>query len=262
MTTTEQQISAALIALGFNNPSNVAIFEKIAQAIGVPIDNTITEINNSQGAILNIITTQRYGKSGYYTAAALAFQYGDNLIVNPVTFQNFYAVIDPTKQIINQAAFEEIVTEENSQLFLKVATLNTLTGLLVPLSTAQYAAFINYFVNFEIPGLPVSIISSPANILSFSAAATYYATYDLPTLQAAVLASLTSFRNSFEFNGEFFAGDLQDYIKQNVPGVRDFFIANTLIDGVAFSGSTILNSGYFDYITNIINNITYIPVNG
>jgi hypothetical protein len=260
--TTEQQISAALTALGFNNPSNVALFEKTAQGIGIPIDNTITEINNAQAAILNIINTQRYGKSGYYTGAAKAFQYGDNLIVDPTTLDYVYAVIDPTKQIINQAAFEEIVSGNSSQLFLKVATLDTTSGLLVPLTSVQLSAFSNYFGVFEIPGLPVTIINNAANILSFNATCTYYATYDFPTLQANLAAALESFQNSFAFNGEFFNGDLQDYIKANVPGVRDFFISNTLIDGVAFSGSTVLGSGYFDYIANIINNVTYSSVNG
>lgn len=259
---TEQQISAALEALGFNNPSNTAIFEKIAQAIGVTIDNTLTEFNNNQAAILNIINTKNYGKSGYYTTAAKAFQYGDNLIVDPTILQFVYAVIDPTKQIINQAAFEEITSGETSQLFLKVTTLNTLTGLLIPLSTPQMAAFMSYFVNFEIPGLPISIISNPANILSFNSIATYYATYDLPTLQTNMATALLAFQNTFAFNGEFFAGDLEDYIKTNVPGMRNFFISNTLIDGVAFSGSTVLAAGYFNYITNIINNVTYTPING
>jgi hypothetical protein len=253
---TQDQITANLIAMGFNNPSQAAIYNKIAEAVGLIIDSTITEIDNSETNIFTIINTQRYGKSGYYTGKALAFQLGDNLIIDSTTLDFIYAVIDPTKQIVKQAAFEDI----SSQLFLKIATLNNVTGLLEPLTADQYSAFVNYFTVFELPGLPVTIINLPGNILYFNAIATFYATYDLPTLKTNLLNALNTFRSSFTFNGTFYDGDLEQYIKTNVPGIRDFFINNTLIDGAPFTGSISLESGYFNYVNNIQNNITYTPV--
>lgn len=257
---TADTIKSNLQLLGFDNTSQTAIYNKIAQSLGLIVDSTLTEIQNSENFILGIINSQRYGKGGYYTKKALAFQYGDNLVADPVTLDYVYAAIDATKQIVNQAAFEEIVSGNSSQLFLKIATLNATSGLLEPLSADQLSAFKNYFVNFEVPGLPVSIISSPANILSFTAKATYYATYDFATLKQNLLNALVAFRDSFTFNGEFFAGDLQTYIKANVPGVRDFFIYNTTIDGVPFIGSQSLYSGYFNYVTNFADNINYLAV--
>lgn len=248
-------ILANLVAMGFDNPSDAAIYKKIAEAFGVVIDSTITEINNSETNIFNIINTQRYGKSGYYTGKALAFQYGDDLITDPVTLDYIYAVIDTTKQIVKQAAFEDI----SSQLFLKIATIDAISGLLIPLTTAQYNAFVNYFTVFEVPGLPVTFINLPANILYFNAICTYYATYDLPTLQTNFATALNTFRNSFTFNGVFYDGDLEQYIKNNVPGIRDFFINNTLIDSAPFNGSISLPSGYFNYVNNITSLITYSP---
>jgi hypothetical protein len=262
MATTEQQISAALTTLGFNNASNVAIFEKIAQAVGIPIDNTLTELSNNKTDILNIINKQRYGKTGYYTGVALAFQYGDNLVIDPVTFDNVYAVIDTTKQVITQAAFEEIATGSNSQLFLKIASLNVVTGLLQQPSGPQLAAFKNYFVNYEIPGIPVTIIANPANIINFYSAVTYYATYDFATLQTNIAAALIAFRDTFQFNGEFFNGDLSDYLKTNVPGIRNVYLSGTTIDGIAFSGSAILGAGYFNYSLSITTNFNYTAING
>jgi hypothetical protein len=253
---TQDQITSNLILMGFDNPSQAAIYNKIAEACGLVIDSTLTEIINSETEIFNIINTQRYGKSGYYTGKALAFQFGDNLIIDPVTLDYVYAVIDPTKQIVKQAAFQEI----SSQLFLKIATLNTTTGLLEPLTVAQYNAFVTYYNSFEIPGLPVTFINIPGNILYFNAISTFYATYDLPTLQTNLLNALNSFRSSFTFNGTFYDGDLEQYIKTNVPGIRDFFINNTLIDGAPFAGSISLPAGYFNYVNNIQNNITYSPV--
>jgi len=260
MGATTDQINANLIALGFNNPSQLGIYNKIAQGVGIVIDNTITEMQNSENNILNIITTQRYGKSGYYTSVALAFQFGYNLSINPTTLDPYYAVIDPTAQIISQAAFEEIISGQSSQLYLKIATLNTITNSLQALTPLQLSAFENYFVNFEIPGVPVTIISANPNILDFKATATYYATYDFSLLQTNLQAALIAFRNSFAFNGTFYVGDLQDYIKQNVPGMRDFSLSNTTIDGVFFTGSSALTSGYFNYAADYLLNITYSPI--
>ena len=257
---TQDTINANLKALGFNNIGTASIFQKTAQTVGITVDNTLNEISNSESIITNIINTQRYGKSGYYTGKALAFQYGDNLIVDPDTLDDVYAVTDPTKQIINQAAFEEIVSGNSSQLFLKIATIDQLTGDLIPLSTAQYNAFVNYFVNFEIPGLPVSIISTTGNILNFNGQVTYFATYDFPTLQTNFTNAITTFRQSFTFNGEFFDGDLAAYLKANVPGIRDFYMYNSTIDGSPFNGSIKLPSGYFNYISTILSNITYAAV--
>jgi hypothetical protein len=253
----KEAILANLIALGFDNPSASAIYNKQAEALGLVVDTTLTEISNSENRIFNIINTQRYGKSGYYTGIALAFQMGDNLVEDPGTLDNVYAVVDPSKRIVSQAAFEEIVNGSASQLFLKIATLNPLTGLLEQLSTTQYEAFKNYWGNFEIPGLPVSVVNKQADILFFNAKATVFATYDLPSLQANLLTALNKFRTTFAFNGEFFAGDLQDYIKANVPGVRDFFIYSTTLDNIPFAGSISLPAGYFNYADKIETYISY-----
>lgn len=261
MGATTDTIASNLIALGFDNTSDAAIYNKIAQAVGIPIDNTITEFANSEARILNIISTQRYGRAAYYTAAAKAFQYGDDLVVDPVTFDDVYAVINPLKQIISQAAFED---QGNGALFLKVATLDTVSGNLLALNADQLAAFKNYFVNYQIPGLPISIISTNPNVFSFNAVCTYQKTYDLSALKTNLQAALTTFRQTFAFDGELFIGDAADYMKANVPGLRDFYIFNTSLDGAVFAGSISLPAGYFNYpdpfATFFANNIVYAPV--
>lgn len=257
---TKTQIQANLIAAGFNNPSQTALYNKIAETLGVVVDTTITEIGNSQTSILNIINLQRYGKSGYYTSVAKAFQLGDDLIVNPVTFDFMYAIVDTSKQIIAQAAFEEFVSGNSSLLFLKVATVDPVTGFLTPLTTPQLAAFTGYFLNFQIPGLHVSIANNAGNVLGFQAVATYFATYNLTTLKTNLSNALITFQRTFGFNGEFFTSDLQDYIKQTVPGIRSFYISSATLDTVPFAGSIILPAGYFNYAANIVNGITYTAV--
>ena len=108
--------------------------------------------------------------------------------------------------------------------------------------------------NFEIAGLPVNYISANANVLYFVASCTYYSSFDLPTLTANINTYLTLFMNSFAFNGTFFTGDLETYIQANVAGVRNFYLSQTQIDGVSFTGSVNLSAGYFNYNgSNVIN---------
>jgi hypothetical protein len=249
-----------MVALDFDNPSAEALYNKIAQALGIVVDNTVQEFTNSENRILATITNKNYGKSGYYTDKAKAFQFGDNLAIDPVTKDFYYPVINVQNQIISQAALEEIVTGSNAQLFLKVATLNNVTGDLQQLTNPQLAAFSSYYSNFEILDIPVAIISLPPNILNFSAACNFFKTYDLSKLQTNLAAALTTFRQTFPFNGEFYTGDLQDYVKQNVPGVRDFFASNTILDATTFAGSSTLLAGYFNYNANILTGITYTAV--
>jgi hypothetical protein len=252
MSTTLQTISNNLVALGLNNISNASLYGKISEALAQTVDDTITEMSNTKQTILDIINNQRYGKSGYYTDTAKAFQYGDNLIVDPVTLNDVYAVIDPTKQIVTQAAFESV----SGQLFLKIATTDALGNLTV-LSGAQLLDFTSYFLNFEIPGLPVSIVSIPGNVLDFVTKCTYYPTYNLSTLQANVAAALDTFKKTFQFNGVLYNGDIESYMRSNVPGIRDFYVGSTTIDGNPYTGSTTLYSGYFNYTATILSQITY-----
>lgn len=253
---TQSTILNNLDSLGFDTTSSAALVPQIAQGVGEAIDDTLTEFTNTKNSILSIINDQKFGKAGYYVSSAKAFQYGDNLIIDSTTLNLVYATIDTTKQIISQAAFGENVTGASSQLYLKIATLNPLTGVLGPLNSPQLAAFTTYFLNFTIPGLPVSIINLPANILSFQGVLTYYSTYDLSTLKTLLSAALIKFRNSFNFNGTFYTGDLEDYIKANVPGVRNFFLYGTSIDNIPFQGSTVLQAGYFDFLAIILQSIT------
>lgn len=259
MGATTDQIQANLIALGFDNTSATALYNKIAQALGIVVDNTITEMANSETNILNTITTQRYGKSGYYTAKALAFQYGDDLVVDPVTGDDVYAVINAANQIISQAAFEE---DTDANLFLKIASTDPVSGNLQAITDPELTAFINYFVNFQIPGLPVSIVSLPPNQINFLGLVTYYATFNKALLITNLTAALTKFRQSFAFNGQFFTGDLSDYIKANVPGIRDFYVYDTTIDGIPFGGYQVLSAGYFNYAFDItaLTNLSYAAV--
>lgn len=251
-------ILSNLAALDFSNPSDVAAFNLMAQGIGDFVDVILIEFQNTINTILNVINTQRYGKSGYYTTVAKAFQDGDDLVPAVGTLDPTYAVIDPTKQIVKQAAFQN----NSGSLSLKIAAQDAITGLLVPLTAPQLADFIAYFINFQIPGIPVSVVSLPANLFGFTAVCTFNAGYNLTNLQNSVQLALSTFVSTFPFNGVLYSDQLSDYIKEKVPGVVDFYISGTLIDGTGFAGSTVLTAGYFNYVVNILSQISYNPING
>jgi len=267
MPTTQQNINTNLNTIGLYNPSAAAVENEIAQSLAIIVDNTVSEINNSLTVINAAISSKNYGKPGYYVYWALYFQYGYSLSVNTTndpttgipTLEYYYSTIDTTAQIINQAAF----VSNSGGLFLKVATLNTTTNLLQQLSSLQLSSFISYYNTFQLPGLPVNIISLNANILNFTAQAFFSATYDLPTLQTNIYNALVSFRNSFQFNGTLFITQLQSYMTANVPGLISFYISGQTIDNVPFAGEISLTSGYFNYYSVLLNNpssqITYIP---
>ena len=246
-------IQAAMTEL--SNGSVSAIYKKIAEAIGQVIDTVLSEIANTQTIITNIVTNQSYGKSNYYTDAALAFQYGDDFIPDG-NGNYYYAVIktDPSVRIITQVAF----INTSLGLQLKVATTDPSTGLLIALDGSQLAAFIAYMGLFEIPGLPLLITSIAGNTLAFNMTITYNAAYNLSTIQNNVLTALNNFQSTFTFNGVFYNYQLENYLVQNVPGVADVFISGTTIDGSSFSGNTSLTSGYFNYASPI-NNGSLVP---
>lgn len=248
----------AVLGLTWDNPSQAAMAQLLAQGIGDFMDVVRTEMVNTKNSITSVIVNQRFGDAAYYTTAARAFQLGDDLVPLPPFFNPGYITIDASKQIIKQAAFQN----NQGDLSLKIATADLLTGLLQQVPANQLSDFKSYFVNFQIPGLPVTVISLPANIFSFSSICTYNSGYNLSTLQTNIKASMLAFAGTFPFNGVLYADQLSDYVKANVPGIVDFYITNTTIDGGAFVGTTLLTAGYFNYIANITDLITYNAING
>lgn len=229
-----------------NSQSVAGIINKEAEAIGQVIDNTLAELDNTKSIITQTITDKNDGHAGSYIANALMYQEGDSLSIDS-NGNYYYLVIDTTKQIIKQAAFNEIIAGVSATLVLKVAYLDPSTGLLAKLPTAKKTAFDSYFSLFEKPGLPVTKISNDPNILAFNALITYDPTYDFTTIQTNIAAALITFRDTFTFNGIYRNYFLENYLVINVPGVVAVYLSGTTIDAVPFSGDAILSAGYFNF---------------
>ena len=220
---------------------------KIAEVVANTDDAMSAEITNSQNIISNVIATQRYGRGQYYINAALAYQQGDNLTIDQVTFDSVYNPVITAHQIIKQVAF----IAGSAQVGIKVAVADPTTGGLKALTGSDLAAFNSYMQNFAIPGIILNIYSDNGNLLSFTMQYNYYSGYDLGNLKTILAAQLTAFQNSYQFNGQFFVTDLSQFLQQNVPGTRSVYFTNTTIDGIAFIDTTLISAGYFNYDTNI-----------
>jgi len=247
--------------------SKTALYSNIASANATVINITIQELNNTKTIISNTIGTQRYGRSGYYIQKAKAFQFGDDLI--PAAAPNLdpvYEIIsdDPAVLIIKQASFEiQNISGINTGV-LKVASADN-TGELIPLTGTgqptstpeQLIPFTNYFEQFEIPNIPVQIVSAAANTLAYTLDVIYSKTYDLTEIQTNVEAAELAFKTNFVFNGFFFINQLTKYITDNVPGVITCDLLNVALDGtglagvvingITFEDATALTAGYFNY---------------
>ena len=243
--------------------SVTSIWRKLASALSVIIDNVIQELTNTEDIINANIAANNYGKAGYYINAALAYEDGVNMVIDPTTQNWIYDPVDTSKETITQAAFEE------ASLTLKVAYTDPSTGLLAKLPDAVMTRFLAYMTEagsggIEIPGIPLNVVSLDPNVFNANFVITYYGSYSLVNIQSAVIVALNTFRDSFAYNGELFINDISDYLKQNVPGIRDVSISSATIDSVPFSGSVSLLAGYFNFdsslITSLGTNTPYVAI--
>lgn len=241
--------------------SLTAIFYKLAQSIAITIDQTNDEITNTTSVITDIVANKNFGKSQYYVDSALYYQEGDTLTTDPISLKPIYATIDTTKNLIKKAAFQNLSSGNAQFLTLKVVKLDTGTGKYAQLTTPELTDFTTYFLNFQLPGLPFTIISEAANLFKFDAKVTYYSTYDLATLKAAIEAAMVVFRDSLDLNGVLYVNDLESYLKSNVEGIRNVYLTNTKLDNVTMVGYAGLAAGYFDYDPTIdVDLFTYEPI--
>lgn len=248
------------IASEVNTTSSTNILTKIAKTFADVIDLFNTEIENTKKTLIDDASNLSYGRQGYYTSKALAYQEGDSLLINAETGALYYETIDEEKQIIKQAAFEDVIVDDVHFLTLKVAVQNPSTLKLEALTGDRFTAFSDYMVNFEIPGLHLYTFSGAPNVFDFVGTVIYSKTANLDTTTASVEAAFESFRDTFQFNGILYLNTLAQYIKSNVVGVIDVIMASPTIDSVAFTSYTKCAAGYFEYDTNTLTSITYTGV--
>ena len=166
--------------------------------------------------VSGIIATQKPHTLKWYSTKAKAFQYGDSLPAD----SDVYAVIDPTVQIVANAAAVEFLN------FLRIKVAKLVGGVLAPLSGGELTAFSAYMNRIKDAGVRLQLTSGNPDNLQV-AMIVYYdplvLTYDGKRIDGTndhpVLDAIKLFLTGLPFNGLFVRNSMVDYV-QTVEGVR------------------------------------------
>ncbi len=195
----------------------------------------------------------RYSSAGtapWFVFKSKAFQYGDPLLVN-ADYVPYYAVLDPTKQIVKYAA----AVAGNRLLQLRVS--KQVSGAPAPLSNDELASFNAYINNIKPAGLPVTVVSRTRDALTANVEVHYNALYSATIVEADCRAAVSAYLNSLPFNGIVEVQEVIDAI-QAVNGVQDvkllqlsamsYFATTSEIDGtvIFYQLSTGTNSRRYE----------------
>lgn len=157
-----------------------------------------------------LIDKSHVGTPAWYAYFAKKFQYGDVLVVNPLTYSVAYPSIDIDKQIIGSSACEE----SNNQLILKVRRKET--NLLSP---EELESFQSYIREIKFAGTRLSVRNvNPDNLIIY-ANIKYNGQTNLTTVKAEVEAVIQDYIKNLDFNSIFYVNKLIDRLQ-----VLDFMI--------------------------------------
>lgn len=156
----------------------------------------------------------------WYYKMALAFQYGDSLVLNERTQQYEYATVDESKQVVKYAA----VRDNGTSVQILVSGDNG--GQPVALSNDVLSVFKQYMNRIKVAGVILNITSKPSDIISINATITVDALImdDRGTLlkdgSKPVDAAISEYLKHIKYGGTFNKTKLVDAI-QSVEGVVD-----------------------------------------
>lgn len=141
--------------------SNGTIEAKIVDVVGTYADSEALERQNTLDVIQNALATQKVTSVEYYRRKAVAFQYGDNLVYDPINFGAYYAQVDDEKRIIKQA----YIVGEFPDYVMFVNKIGD-DGHLQKLNDEEIASFRTYFSAFQPLGLDLHIASYDPSIIT------------------------------------------------------------------------------------------------
>lgn len=152
-----------------------------------------------------------------WPALVKSFQYGDDLVVTDGVVA--YAEVDTDAQIVTQASVKET---EDGILQIKVAK-DDVDGTKIQLTNAELTALTNYIKSRRPPGVAVSVMSNPADVVKYTLTVRYDSGYNKATVQENIVAALDEYRNDLPFNAVFYKSKVIDIV-HNVAGVRSVVV--------------------------------------
>jgi len=207
---------------------SVWTLEKIVDAFSLEVDSRIEAA---------YITSLRW-----YHAAALAYQAGDDLTYDPLTYKVGYPVIDETKQLLKFVAVKEVIpisTTERTKLQIKVSKANKLA-----LTAEELAPFASYMQRVGAAGMAYEITSGvPVSVaFNLSIVRDPLLLMDTAAGRASVATAISTYLNNLDYGGEISTSGVIAAV-MDVAGVKDMrynhaIIAAANVDTVRIESAT------------------------
>ena len=209
------------------------------------------------------------GTAAWYQAQCFYFQYGD--AIELINGAPAYAVIDATKNVVNQAA---VINVGNGVLLFKVAY--GIPGAMAPIPDDQKAGLLSFLNKIKDAGDEITILSLNGDQLQVTG--TYY--YDPQYALADVKASVDAIGNGYiqaqllspggkpvDFNGYFYNSKFETAL-EGCLGYKDIELDN--VQGSPDGGVTWIDiirvynptAGYLVFNTPLSEQLTFVPFVG
>lgn len=204
------------------------------------------------------IDTQRIGTISWWADTALAFQYGDTLLINNEGIL-YYANIDASKQIIKLARAKEVESGGVVTVVIKVAKI--VNDIVMALSAAEMLGFIDYMRSTKIVGTRLELISLPADTIHYEIDVIYNSEVPQTTVEANILTALDTLRTKRGFDPTFYRsattdsdGHPQGFENAIVSAIGVVAVRVNVLTGTPDGGTATnitlgyeLAAGYFNY---------------
>jgi hypothetical protein len=237
-----------LVAL--NSPSKTAIYRLMVFVVAYAIWLLENIFDTHKAQIDDALYNQKSGTPRWYRNMALAFQYGDGLMLDDDQYNNTgidEAIID-AKKIIKYCSIKESI--ESSRLVVKVAGENG--DQLIQLTTDELESFEAYMQEIKYAGVKLLIINNPADKLQL--VMTVYRDpliidklgTNIKTGGKSVEIAVRQYIKNLPFDGELVINDLIDYLR-DIDGINNVHIVQA-------------NASYLDLVSNTFTPLTAINV--
>lgn len=229
VTTITNALKAVLPTFG---TTNADIESKIIDVVGTLADSEAMERNNTLNVINEALANQKITTVEYYRRKAVAFQYGDSLVYDPINQGGYYATLDTEKQIIKQA----YVVGAYPNWTLLANALGT-NGHLRKLTADELSSLQTYFKAFQPMGLELNVTSMDVAKIADPGLIIYVQTgTDAQYAADQITANLLSHEATLRETNTVTLTEIVDVIQQ-YEKVRAVSFSNPVATEVALDGS-------------------------
>jgi len=206
--------------------------------------------------IQDLLDANRVPNERWYIEKALDFQYGDTLVIDPITYQVTYTIISEANKIIGSCTTKLV----DNSLYLKVRRVDTDI-----LSNDELVAFQYYLSKVKAAGTRVIVENFEADNITLNMEVYYAGNYNVGSITSQVEAAINSYLENVEFDSKIIVNKLLDNLQSIVGVIDPRVISASALDSLGntttFTHEYRTNAGYsvINPATPLSSTITYIP---